>query len=78
MNKIIKEETWYRGGTSKVAYVKKYILRLISTDGLVKQDEDVSEYQIFDSEDEALQFCAEKEIWDVIILPIVTKDWFPE
>jgi len=78
MNKILKEETNRRGETSKVAYLKKYILRRISSDGLLKHHEDVSEYQTFNSEDEALQFCADRQIDDVLILQIVQKDYFPD
>ena len=75
MNKITKEETGFRGKVSKVSYEKKYVLRKISGDGLVKHDENVSEYETFQSEDEALEFCASREIWDVVILPIVVKNW---
>lgn len=79
MNKITKEEaSKVNGQTRKVAYFKEYVLRQISSDGLIKHHEDISEHQTFKTENEALQFCADKGIWGVVVLPIVAKDWFPE
>ena len=76
MSKIIKQETGFRGKISKVAYVKKCVLRYISGDGLVKHHKDAGEYATFETEDAALEFCAEKDMYDVVILPMVAKEWF--
>jgi len=47
----------------------------VYVDPSAKRDEDVSEYETFKTEDEALEFCASRGIWDVVILPIVVKNW---
>ncbi len=63
--------------------ILKYIIRKITEDGLVKPanygysswSNTNTEYNFFDSVEDAVKFCEEKEIYSVVILPQIVLTW---
>lgn len=76
MTKITKTETGWNKKPHLVEYSIRYVIRSISADGLIKVPENVSEYETFNSPEDALAECARIGIEDVYIMTKVQK-YFP-
>ena len=66
----------------KKKVIKKYKIYSVSEDGLMKPakygsfwNRQTTEYDEFNSEEEAMQFCVNEDIVDVIIIPYIRTDW---
>lgn len=69
---------------TKYTYKKKYIIRSISSDGVIKLCSEInarqwtrSEYEWFDTEEEALECLAKNEIHDGVVLTQIDIDYNP-
>lgn len=77
MDKIQKTEySRYVDKEQAVTYERHWIIRRISDDGMLKHHPDVSEYKVFETEDQAFEYCADHGIEEVVILPFIRKNYF--
>ena len=77
MDKI--EKTEYNRCVDKeqvATYERRWIIRRILDDGLIKHHPDVSRYKVFETEDQAFEYCADNKIEQVVILPFIQKNYF--
>lgn len=69
----IHEDYWRWDGKTKNEYALKYVIKEISSDGLLRRASSESHYfeRSFETVEEAFEYCAENNFTGVVILPIV-------